>query len=103
MKSRVWMVAGLAAAAAAAPLSAVEEEKFFDNYCVMGSLQVCASVRVFSEGNTLRMKVWNLEGTLGTSYTMTSIGLYQLGNPWLNSGGKVLSYSVDWNGTNITS
>ena len=98
---RSLTLAMLAAAALAPSLRA--EEKFFDSYCVMGSFQVCASVRVYSEGNTLRMRVWNMEGLLGTSHTMTAIGLYHDGNPWLASGGKVLSYTVTHNGTDITS
>ncbi|MGH7608043.1 MAG: hypothetical protein ACREME_11965, partial [Gemmatimonadales bacterium] len=52
---------------------------FFDNYCVMGSLQVCASVRVFSSGNTLTMQVWNLFGVAGTHHTLTALGLYHSG------------------------
>ena len=52
------------------------QEKYFDGYCVMGSFQVCGSVRLYAEGNSLRMRVWNLEGEMGTSHTMTSIGLY---------------------------
>jgi len=46
----------------------------------MGSWQVCASVRLTSVGNTLTMQVWNLEGMLGESHTMTSIGLYHSGS-----------------------
>jgi hypothetical protein len=88
----------LAAGALATP--ARGEELFFDNYCVTGSFQVCASVRLFSDGDVLRMRVWNLEGTLGVSNTMTAIGLYQTGSPW---AGTVNSYSVDYNGLDITS
>lgn len=80
--------------------SAQAEQFFFDNYCVTGSFQVCASVRVFSVGNVLRLQVWNLEGTLGSAHTMTSIGLYHAGSAF---GGTVNSYSVTHNGTDITS
>ncbi len=66
----------------------------------MGSFQVCASVRVFSDGNTLRMRVWNLERMLGGTHTMTAIGLYHSGTPWY---GNVLSYSVTHDGNDITS
>ena len=60
--------------------AATAQETFnFDNYCVMGSWQVCASVRLTSVGNTLTMQVWNLEGTLGQAHTLTSIGLYHSG------------------------
>jgi hypothetical protein len=97
-RSGMWIVAGLAAATFATPVRA--QQLFFDGYCIMGSFQVCASVRVFSEGNTLRMRVWNLEGTLGGAHTMTAIGLYHNGSPW---AGRVLSYSVTYDGENITS
>ena len=95
-KLKALMIGVLAAAAFATPVRA---QLFFDNYCVFGSFQVCASVRVFSEGNTLRMRVWNLgggevpevPGTVGDAHTMTAIGLYHSGTPW---AGNVLSYSV---------
>lgn len=64
----------------ATPAQAQSEAFNFDNYCVMGSYQVCASVRLQSDGNTLTMQVWNLEGTLGQAHTMTSIGLYHAGS-----------------------
>lgn len=51
----------------------------FENYCIMGSFQVCASVQLTSVGNQLTMTVWNLEGTLGDAHTITSIGLYHSG------------------------
>jgi hypothetical protein len=95
-------LAGLALATFAAPVEAAEE-LHFDGYCIMGSLQVCASVRLFSDGNTLRMRVWNMEGIEGLAHTMTSIGLYHAGSPWVNAGGKVLSYSVTHDGDDITS
>lgn len=98
---RIGFILGvLAFASLAAPARA--EEKYFDGYCVMGSFQVCGSVRLYSEGKTLRMRVWNLEGDMGTSHTMTSIGLYHTGTPW---SGKVLSYDVRYqtSPTNSTS
>jgi len=66
--------------ALATPAQAQTETFNFDNYCIMGSWQVCASVRLTSVDNTLTMQVWNLEGTLGESHTMTSIGLYHAGS-----------------------
>src|SRR5690242_12998524 len=73
------------------------EYKYFDNYCSTGSFQICTSVRVFSEGNKLRMRVWNMGGVLGGAHTMTAIGLYHSGSPWV---GQVLSYSVSYDGGN---
>jgi hypothetical protein len=78
----------------------IHEERFFDGYCVMGAFQVCASVRLFSDGNTLRMQVWNLEGIMGDAHSMTAIGLYHSGTPW---SGKVMSYSVTHDGNDISS
>src|SRR5688572_24868834 len=92
MRAMYALAALLAATTFATPARA--EELFFDGYCVMGSFQVCASVRLYSEGNTLRMRVWNLGGEVGTTHTMTSIGLYHLGSPWSAAGGEVLSYTV---------
>jgi hypothetical protein len=88
MRRTLWAI--VAMAALATPVRA-EDSLFFDNYCSMGSFQVCASVRLFSEGNVLRMQVWNLEGTLGVAHTMTAIGLYHAGTPW---AGSVSSYTV---------
>ena len=96
MKRTLFVALAIGALAPAAKA----EEFFFDNYCSMGSFQVCASVRLFSDGNTLRMQVWNLEGTLGVQHTMTSIGLYHSGAPWT---GTVTSYSVTHDGNDITS
>jgi hypothetical protein len=74
----------------------------FDNYCSMGSFTVCASVRLFSEGNQLRMQVWNLNGSLGVQHTMTAIGLYHAGTEY-DWTGNILSYSVTHAGNDITS
>jgi hypothetical protein len=52
----------------------------FENYCIMGTFQVCASVQLASVGNQLTMTVWNMEGTLGDAHTITSIGLYHSGS-----------------------
>lgn len=80
-----------------------QETFAFDNHCSMGSFQVCASVRLFSEGNVLRMQVWNLNGTLGVRHTMTAIGLYHSGTTF-DWTGSINNYAVDYNnGTNITS
>ena len=109
MKLKGLMTVVLATAAFATPIRA-QSQLFFDGYCVFGSFQVCASVRVFSEGNTLRMRVWNLEGTpipgsdpvetFGDTHTITAIGLYHSGTPW---AGTVLSHSVTYDGSDITS
>ena len=75
---------------------------FFDNYCITGSFQVCASVRLYTEGNTLRMQVWNLDDALGTRHTITAIGLYHAGSQY-DWYGKIKSYTVMYNGgTDIT-
>jgi hypothetical protein len=66
-------------AAAAVGLAAPARAQF-ENYCIMGTFQVCASVQLFSVGNTLTMNVWNMEGTLGSAHTITSIGLYHSGS-----------------------
>jgi hypothetical protein len=71
----------------------------FDYTCITGSYQVCASVRLSSVGNTLTMDVWNLEGILGETHTMTSIGLYHAGEAW---DGRVLDYDVSYEGSLIT-
>lgn len=77
----------------------------FDNYCVTGSVNVCASVRIQSTAGHLSMQVWNLQGTLGSVNTITSIGLYHLGAPAF--AGSVSGYNVNYvqNGhtTNIKS
>jgi len=54
----------------------------FDNYCVMGSYAVCASVRLSlsADGKTLTMNVWNLGGATNP-FTMTSIGIYHDPDP----------------------
>jgi hypothetical protein len=52
----------------------------FENYCIMGTFQVCASVQLESVGNQLTMTVWNMEGTLGDAHTITSVGLYHAGS-----------------------
>jgi hypothetical protein len=95
---RVLALAFASVLATATPARAAETFNF-DSYCSMGSFQVCASVRLFSDGNTLKMQVWNLNGTLGVQHTMTAIGLYHSGAAWT---GKVNSYSVNYNGTDIT-
>jgi hypothetical protein len=88
---------GLAAVAVmvlAMPAKADDPDTFnFDYYCVSGSFDVCASVRLQSAGNTLTMQVWNLNGTMGDSHTMTSIGLYHANSDWT---GKINSYNVGY-------
>ena len=78
-----WFVGVTLLAALALPASSARADGWnFDSYCIMGSFQVCASVRVFTQagGNELVMQVWNLEGSLGVAHTITSIGLYHLGS-----------------------
>ena len=91
----------LACLALGAFTPAVHADSFyFDNYCVTGSFTVCASVRLYSEGNVLRMQVWNLEGLMGSTHTITGVGLYHAGTAF---AGSVNNYSVNYNGTDITS
>lgn len=85
----------------------------FDYYCIMGSFQVCASVRLTSATTAvldpvsgkmsyvLQMDVWNLNGTMGGTHTMTAIGLYHAGYDF-DWSGKTNSYRVDYSGTDIT-
>ena len=95
-------LASLSLGMLAAPTEARAEVFNFDSYCVMGSYQVCASVRLTSVGNTLTMQVWNLEGALGGSHTMTSIGLYHAGSfyDWQT---QVSAWDVRYYTTNTTS
>lgn len=72
--SRLALIA-VSCAAVSAPARAQ-----FENYCIMGNFQVCASVKLASVGNTLTMTVWNMEGTLGGSHTITAVGLYHAGS-----------------------
>src|SRR5690348_17024695 len=69
------LVSGLLAAPAVASAGGPGSLNF-DNYCVTGAIQVCASVRLQSVAGHLTMQVWNLQGTLGSVNTITSIGLY---------------------------
>ena len=85
----------------AQPATAQTETFNFDNYCVMGSWQVCASVRLTSVGNTLTMQVWNLEGMMGQAHTMTSIGLYHSGS-YFDWQREVSSWNVRHYLTNTT-
>jgi hypothetical protein len=69
-----------------APPKAQAQSLAFDNYCVMGSFQVCGSVRLAAAGNNLTMQVWNLEGLLGVQHSMTAVGLYHSGTAYDWSG-----------------
>jgi hypothetical protein len=60
----------LALIAASSVALAAPAQAQFENYCIMGNFQVCASVQLASVGNTLTMSVWNMEGTLGGSHTI---------------------------------
>ena len=92
-----------------APPKAQAQSPFFDNYCIMGSLQVCASVRLAASGNTLTMQIWNLEGLLGVQHTMTSVGLYHSGTAYdwsgsiLPGGFTARHFTAPGVSTNITS
>lgn len=86
----------------AVPAKAQTETFNFDNYCSMGSFNVCASVRLTSTGNTLTMQVWNLNGTLGVQHTMTALGLYHAGSAF-DWSGRINSYAVTYGDTDITS
>lgn len=90
---------GLLAVGALAP-AARADQLFFDNYCVSGAFTACASVRLYSEGNVLRMQIWNLQGVMGDVSTITSIGLYHSGAAW---NGTVNSISAAYNGTDVSS
>jgi len=70
-----------AARAGQESVSTSDPHVFFDNYCVLGSLQVCASVRVFTsaDGKTLTMQVWNQYGAMGVQHTINTLGLYHSG------------------------
>ncbi|HYK09546.1 MAG TPA: PEP-CTERM sorting domain-containing protein [Gemmatimonadales bacterium] len=68
----------------------------FDNYCVTGAIQVCASVRIQSTAGHLSMQVWNLQGTGGSPSavnTITSVGLYHFGAAFT---GTVSNYDVNY-------
>ena len=97
-------VLGLVAAPAAAQQNVAGWGSFaFDNYCISGAFPVCASVRVFADGNNLTMQVWNLEGVLGTPHTITAVGLYHSGAAWTGDVNSFNAYYVTGGGTtNIT-
>lgn len=87
---------GLAAGLLAAPqIASAGGPGFlnFDNYCVTGAVQVCASVRIQSMAGHLSMQVWNLQGTLGSVNTITSIGLYHLNTAFT---GTLTGYDVNY-------
>lgn len=84
-----------AAILAAAPSPARADTFNFDNYCVVGSISVCASVRITTspDGQHLTMQVWNLNGTLGDIHTITAVGLYHSGVPFT---GSITDFSADY-------
>lgn len=115
MRMRTWygallgtaMLLAPAAAASQSPrsVSAADPHFFFDNHCIMGSLQVCASVRVFTslDGKQLTMQVWNLHGSLGLQHTINAVGLYHAGSAWTGSVNSFKAFHVVNGGfTNIT-
>src|SRR5687768_8057085 len=82
----------------------IAAQVLFDNYCVT-NFNVCASVRVFASGNTLTMQVWNLNGVMGVSHTMTSVGVYHLGSTYDWTGsitGFSARYVTATSSTNIS-
>ncbi len=99
---RQAVIAAAAVVAMAKPALAQSETFNFDNHCIMGSLQVCASVRLSSVNNVLTMQVWNLNGTMGLQHTMTAIGLYHAGTAF-DWSGRINSYSVTYGSRDITS
>jgi hypothetical protein len=91
-----WLVAAASVVAlSGAPARAHAQTQFFDNYCVTTSFNVCASVRVFTSGNTLTMQIWNLNGSMGAAHTITSVGLYHLGSA-SNWSGTIQGFSAAW-------
>jgi hypothetical protein len=67
----------------------------WDNYCINDAFVVCASVRInVSATGNLTMQVWNLEGTYGSTHTITSIGLYHTG-AWSGTGAYRSATYVD--------
>lgn len=109
MTKRAMLALGIAGGLLAAPaVASAGGPGFlnFDNYCVTGAVQVCASVRIQSTAGHLSMQVWNLQGTLGVTNTITAIGLYH-SNSLYKFTGSVSSYAVNYvqNGhnTNIKS
>lgn len=94
-------VALVAVSSAAFSAEARAETFNFDYYCITGAFQVCASVRLEAVGNVLRMRAWNLDAELGGRHTITAIGLYHAGTDY-DWSGKIQSYTVTYNGTDIT-
>jgi len=92
------MVLALAGALMAAPSIAratPSEGLNFDNYCTMGAMRVCASVRIQSVGNTLSMQVWNLQGSMGNVSTIDAIALYHT-SALNHFNGSVANYGVHY-------
>mgnify|MGYP003575063883 FL=1 len=84
----------------ASPAQAQSEAFNFDYTCIMGSYQVCASVRITSVDNVLTMDVWNLEGIMGETHTMAAIGLYHAGEAF-DWSGRIRSWDVSYAGSSI--
>jgi hypothetical protein len=102
---RKGLFVGLAGIALLWSSPAYAEDAFaWDNYCINDAFVVCASVRITVTGETLKMQVWNLEGSYlngtaqGQAHTITAIGLYHTGG-WTGTGS--LS-SVTQGAANIT-
>jgi hypothetical protein len=101
----VVLLLGSAARAEAAveerTVSDADPHVFFDSYCIMGSLQVCASVRVFAsaDGKSLTMQVWNLHGEMGLQHTINTLGLYHMGGTgWTGTVTDLNAYYVTTGG-----
>jgi hypothetical protein len=94
---------GLVGLALAWPGSARADSNFaWDNYCINDAFVVCASVRInVTTAGHLTMQVWNLEGTYGSAHTITSIGLYHVGD-WSGIGEYKSATYVNGGSTDIT-
>ena len=97
MVKRMVVLAAAVGMLGSAPRVAGAADLWFDNYCIMGGLQVCASVRLnaSADGKTLTMQVWNLYGTMGLQHTMTSIGLYHT-SAGTKFGGTVTGFAATY-------
>jgi hypothetical protein len=92
MMRRLVLTAAAVTGLALVPPQRAQAQLLFDNYCVT-NFNVCASVRVFTSGKNLTMQVWNLNGVMGVSHTMTAVGLYHLGSQ-IDWAGKVKTFSA---------
>jgi hypothetical protein len=70
----------------------------FENYCVTGAFQVCASVQLTSVDNVLTMRVWNLgesnTGGIGDAHTITAVGLYHSNQAWYDWQSQITDFKA---------